>query len=496
MTVDRRQPTQASPLSLREGSSIAALAFLAPLAMQGLLLSILWVFAQWGSSSGQVVEGVIFEAGSTLAIGAAVVIILAIRYLVLSGYWLLITERYGQSRRQAFLAALPVAGLWWSVKISSRIVRNTQPPRGLAPEFTVATVGFTVLAMLLLPLSMEVATASEKNDVRRLAAPCTDEFPAVTVEGPVVGLGDRGLSVGEFNDRLNEVIENQLGAVARTSDSWPSTVANLEMRMLLWQATAEENRLTASVGEMQQQIQDWEEELGGADELKQAFAEGGLLPDQLNRYACTTQLALAISEEFPFTDTENGSTAFDDELRRVATKRGVVVQPSIGYWNLETLTVDPEEPQVEESVSKAKEEEGVAQPTSRTFSTRIQYEIDSIPNQEFDGSLNWQADICAGASELLQDRFLDRVQLFERREGRWVRVADTDVSAKRGGRCSAGQVNLLVDGQESEPPTNWTDKGWRTCRDYQVRIPETPTFQSATVDMCISTRADSSEEEV
>jgi hypothetical protein len=343
---------------------------------------------------------------------------------------------------------------------------------------------------------MEVATASEKNEVRRLAATCTDEFPAVTVEDPVVGLGDRGLSKGVFDDRLNAVIESQLGAVARTSDRWPSTVADIEMRMLLWQATAEENRLTASVGDMEQQIQDWEGELGGADELQQLFAEGGLLAEQLNRYACTTQLAFAISEEFPFTETENGSTAFDDELRRVATKRGVVVQPSIGYWNLETLTVDPEEPQVQESASKAQENEDVAQPISRIFSTRIQYEIDSIPNQEFDGSLKWQADICAGASELLQDRFLDRVQLFERREGRWVRVADTNVSAKRGGRCSAGQINLLVDGQESEPPTNWTDKGWRTCRDYQVRIPETPTFQSATVDMCISTRADSSEEQV
>lgn len=110
--------------------------------------------------------------------------------------------------------------------------------------------------------------------------------------------------------------------------------------------------------------------------------------------------------------------------------------------------------------------------------------------------MTWQADICAGAGELLQDRFLDRVQLFERSEGRWARVPDTEVSAQRGGRCSGGQVNLLVDGVEPEPPANWTDKGWRTCREYQVRIPETPTFQSATVDMCISTRADSSEEAV
>jgi len=210
MTTTRNEAMPATPLSLREGASVAALAILAPLALQGLLLSVLWLFAQWGSSSNQIVEGVFFEAGSTLAVGAAVVIDLLIRYLVLSGYWLLITERFGQPRRQAFLAALPVVGLWWSIKISSRVARKPYQSRKLAPQFTVATVGFSALSLLLLPLSMEVATASEKNEVTRLAAPCTDEYSLVTVENPVVALGDTGLDQQTFDSRLAEVVDGQL----------------------------------------------------------------------------------------------------------------------------------------------------------------------------------------------------------------------------------------------------------------------------------------------
>lgn len=484
-------------LSTRDGATTFALAILAPLAIQGMLLAVLWNLAQFGSEPRRTIEGVIFGAGSTLTIGAAVLVILIIRYAILAGYWLLLIERFGLPRRKAFLAALPVAGLWWSVSISSSIARSRNEAKSLTPEFTVATVGFSAIALLLLPMSMQVATATEEGEVRRLAEPCIDQFPQTTSETTVISLGNIGLARDVFDSRVNEVVESQLGAVARLSDEWPTRVADVEVRMLLWQQAAAKNRLSASIGDMQIQVQDWEDEFGGPVGLRDLVAENGLPPSQLERYACTVQLQLALLREYPLVETENGSTEFDDELRAVARQQRVTVDPSIGYWDAETLNVIPEAPEESPSTQPdVEKEKATSEPVNRTFSTKIEYEISSIPNQEFTDTLDWQADICAGASELLQDRFRNRVQLFERQAGRWERVSDSTVTSKRGGRCSGGQVNLLIDGVAPEPPNNWTNKGWRTCRDYQVRIPETPTFQAATVDMCVSARADTVDEGV
>jgi len=497
VTTNLTESTRPSPMSLREGATTLALAILGPLAIQGILISILWNLAQWGSAPDRVIEGVIFEAGSTLAIGAAIIIVLIIRYIVLAGYWLLVVERVGQPRKHAILAALPLVGIWWSVRISSRIARQQRQPVKVAPQFTVLIVGFSVLSLFLLPMSMEVATASEESEIRRLAGPCIDQFPQTTVENPVIAVGEIGLTDKEFQGRVVEVATNQLGAVARVSEEWPAEVADVEIRMWLWQLAATKNRLTASVDDMEQQIRDWEDEFGGPEALRQTTLEAGIPPSQFKRYACTNQLALALSEEYPLTETEDGSTEFSDELRNVAEREGVTVDSSIGFWNEETLSVDPEAPQIAApKTPTAEDQQSPDDQITRTFSTRIEYGIDSIPNQEFQDTLEWQADICAGAGELLQSRFRNRVELFQRSEGRWNRIRDAEVTAQRGGRCSGGQVNLLIEWSEPEPPMNWTDKGWRTCRDYQVRIPETPTFQSATVDMCISARADTSEGQV
>lgn len=211
VTTNLSESRRPSPLSLREGATTLALAILGPLAIQGILISILWNLAQWGSAPDRVIEGVIFEAGSTLAIGAAIIIVLIIRYIVLAGYWLLVVERFGQPRKHAMLAALPLVGIWWSVKISSRIARQQRQPVKVAPQFTVLTVGFSVLSLFLLPMSMEVATASEESEIRRLAAPCIDQFPQATVEDPVVAVGEIGLDEQEFQARVDEVATSQIG---------------------------------------------------------------------------------------------------------------------------------------------------------------------------------------------------------------------------------------------------------------------------------------------
>jgi hypothetical protein len=130
----------------------------------------------------------------------------------------------------------------------------------------------------------------------------------------------------------------------------------------------------------------------------------------------------------------------------------------------------------------------------RTFATRVEYEIASIPDQEFENSLDWVSNICIGSDDLLVPRYRDQIALYERTGGSWRRIVDAKASTKRGGRCDGGQVNILIGTDAPEPPINWTDKGWRTCTDYQVRIPETSNFRSSIVNMCVSTKAASENE--
>lgn len=496
MNTPSQNRTSTNLLSLKEGATVAALAIFAPLALQGLLLALLWNLAQWGSVAETVVEGVTFTAGSTLNLGLAILIVLAIRYSVLAGYWLLIVERFSEPRKRAFLAAAPIVGLWWSLGISSRIARNADSPKRLTPEFATVTVGFTALTLLLLPLSMQVATANDISEVKRLASPCIQQFPGSAPEEPVLAVGSQGLDQTTFDTLVDEVVQGQRGAVAKVSEEWPTVVADQQVRMLLWRQAASRESNDVSVQDMDDQITSWREIFGGAAGLDEVLLEAGIPPSQLALYACAVQLSQAFAESNPFVETPDGSSEYEEALRAAATRLGVTVDPAIGYWDPETLSVRSEPPAPTEEQPVAQDTDDSIEPLARTFSTRVAYDIASIPTQEFADSLGWKADICAGATELLQDRFLDRVALYQRVAGRWVLVRDAQAEAQRGGRCNPGQVNLFIGSEEIEPPANWTDKGWRTCRDYQVRIPETPTFQAASVDMCVSTRADSTQEGV
>ena len=488
---------QESILSFKQGAAVLALALFSPLAVQGLLLAILWNLAQWGSDSTESVEGFTFSAGSTLSTGLAIIIVLIIRYVVLAAYWTLISMRYGLSKNEGLLAALPMVGIWWSLKISSRIVREEQPAKKLAPEVTVITAGVVALSLLLLPISMQAATANAKGEVRRLAQPCSELFPLTLAEAPVLRVGDYGIGQQEFTNLVNQVQDAQRGAVAKISPSWPIRVANQQVRMALWQQAGATSNREASIADMEQLIALWDNFPGGLAEVRNRLAQFGIPPSQYKWYACSVQTYENLEDKYGDSGDGESPSGVQEFLMKAAQRAEVIVNPDIGYWDLQSLAVvaEPIEEtdtlEVGEEVAEEKPEE-----TTRNYSVRVEYGIGSIPTQRFDNSLSWQADICAGAAELTQERVLDRVQLFKRERGTWVRVPGAKATAERGGRCSPGQVNLFIGSTEPEPPINWTDKGWRTCRDYQVRIPETASFRAATVDMCVATRADAQEDGV
>jgi len=495
MMTSLRPANDGSILSLREGSTTIALAVLIPLAIQGLLLSLLWTVAQLGSSApefvGSVNDGRAFGLGSTLSPLIAVLVILAIRYVIFAVYWVIMTRKSGDSIGRAFLAALPLAGLWWSLGISSRIARGIGSSASFKPSVLIPMGVIAGVAVLALPLSMGAATAADKDEAERLASPCINLFPAVDVDDPVISVGDRKLSQQNLDAFVEEVIQQQRGAAARKRETWPVDVADVQVWMALTNAMALSVPEKATVADMERQISEWADSPG--DDLSVQLASFGIPPSQDLRYACAVQQSSILASTYSTDSSESGLSEYERRMQLVAERVGVEIDPSIGYWNPSTLSVQSEPPiePILETADVLEDEIVDEDPAPRRFATRVEYDIASIPTQVFDDTLTWQADICLTASELLQDRFKQRIQLFERVAGRWVPVRSAVRETSRGGRCSGGQVNLLIGTTEAVPPANWTDKGWRTCRDYQVRIPETPTFRSTSVDLCVATQAES-----
>lgn len=486
-----------SRFSLRESATIISIAIFGPLAVQGFLIAALWILAQYGSSGPDSIGSISFLAGSTISQSLVIIMILALRYLTLSAYWLLITERYEQKRPQAFLAALPVVGIWWSIKISSHVVRNSKVAMPIRLETKRIIAIVLGLSLLAFPASMQVATAADKSEFRRLAQPCLDEFTPTETDNPVLSLGERGLSQEDFDQRVDEVKNQQRGAAARLRADWPLAVANQQVRMARQAQSATDLKLVATIGETENQIAQWKDTYGSDTALRDALSEIAVPESEFFEFTCTSLLDDQIRLKYPDVTDAEGVNPYLVFAQKTVKKAGILVDPSIGFWNqdLLSITADPVAGQVEEQ-EQLDETSEQAQQSTRTFSTRVEYETASIPNMEFPDSLEWKADICSGATQLEQSRYLSRVQLFERKEGRWVLVRSARASAERGGRCPGGSVNILIGTKEVEPSLNWTDKGWTTCRAYQVRFPETPSFQGTSVDLCVSAKAIATKEGV
>jgi len=487
----------AARFSLRDSAAIISIAILGPLAVQGVLLSTLWILAQFGSSGPESIGDVIFLTGSTISQALILFLILVLRYFTLSAYWLLIAERFGQRRLHAFLAALPIVGIWWSITMSSHIVRNRNAISQVPFETKRIIAIILGLSLLVLPASMQVATAGEKAEVRHLAQPCLEEFNSTESESPALSLGERGLSQGNFDQLVDEVKNQQRGAAARLREDWNLAVANQQIQMARIAQSATDLKLVVTIGEAEDQIAQWQGAYGSDTALRDVLSDIAVPESELFEFTCTRLLDDQIRLKYPDETDADGVNPFIVFAQKTVTKAGILVDPSIGFWNQDLLviTADPVAGQVDEQ-EQLDETAEQAQQTARTFSTRVEYETAAIPNTEFPDSLEWKADICSGATQLEQSRYLSRVQLFERKEGNWVLVRSARASAERGGRCPGGSVNLLIGTKEAESTLNWTDKGWTTCRAYQVRFPETPSFQGTSVDLCVSTKAVTTEEGV
>jgi len=469
----------AALLSLREGAGLFALALLVPLAIEGLFIAALWPLTTWGQRPG-------FEGGSTIAVGVFVFLLFVTRYVLLATYWTWLALTHGQRVRLGLLSALPIVGIVWALLLAARVARGDGRYRALPMATRAVLVAISVLALLLVPVTMQFATGYHVVGQERLAEPCTILPPSTEEQGTVVSLGDDGVSQAMLDGWAVDVAAAQ-GAALQDPSLWTQTIANTYLQLALVDRTAERLGITATVGEMRKVGDRFRGDIASTQGSFDPVRALKIQSDWEGPYYCALAVSSQMLERYPndSEDPETGRTPYDEQILLTANRLGVDVDPTLGYWNPEVLaiTVDPPAP-------SAVEEQEASEATAPTVSydTRVEYEAASIPQGDFPGTREWNVDICISDTALLQQTYLNRVQLFERVGGDWRRVSSARATAG-GGRCEGGQVNIRIGTEANESPEVWFDKGWRTCAPYQVRVPETPRFQPVSVDVCVSTQA-------
>ena len=113
-----------------------------------------------------------------------------------------------------------------------------------------------------------------------------------------------------------------------------------------------------------------------------------------------------------------------------------------------------------------------APPPEPTYSVRVSYSAKGIPDLTVKDSLVWQVDLCSTDTQLLKAATRERIQLYAKEAGSWVKQPG-DVTTKRGDRCGADRVHVVIDAAEASPAPTAIDRGWSECRDYRVAVPET-----------------------
>lgn len=472
MTSQSRLPfANRALVDMREAASILALAVLFPMALTGVMVVMSWSFTT-------LFTGEPWPNGDYLDAGLASLLLVVTRFVILATWWVALARKHGKAWWFGVLAALPLVGIVWALWLSAIAVRSQRPPIRLTFAATALLACVAVVSTWLLPASMAVATTNAEREQERLAAPCLPLGEARTVDDAVVDVGGIQISRGELENLTTEVTEQQQGPVAQRDTRWPSRVLDNVVRLMLLEKVARAEGASATNGEAEAALASFKEPGQTSDEFLAAVAKNGFPASTLLRYGCTSALNADLLEKVERREGETSEEALSRTMQAAATSVTGLLE-EYGYWDANAVAITGNKPA----------EAAIATSPERAFDTKVAYSGGAIPDQEFKDSLDWNADLCVGTKDLLNKSALDRVGLYERRGDGWARVTGAKASAEVGGRCSGGQVNVKIGTTAPEPTENWNDKGWTTCRRYQVRLPETPAFRATSVDLCVSTQA-------
>lgn len=453
-------------VDLREGASILALAILVPMAIGATIVVVTW-------SLTTLLTGEPYPNGDNLDGSTAALLLLLTRFIVLSAWWIWLALKQGRAWWFGVLAALPLFGIIWALWLSAQIVRDRSAAVRAGREVSAGLVVLAIAASLLLPVGIMQATRAAEAEEARLAALCLPAHEDRAFDDAVVTINGIQIGRGELEGWVAEVTALQVSPVAQRDPRWTPRVLNAAINMTLLEELARNVGANATVAAAEARLNDPDLELD-------ALAQAGVPASQLTRVSCISALRSDTQAKVTKQDGETAADAYIRALTELSSTKVTGLAEEFGYWNPDQFAITENKPAVE----------AVAPDVKRTFSTKVTYESDTIPAKESAGTLDYQADLCVGAKDLLDTKYLNRVTLYERVGGAWVKVPDAKAAAKAGGRCDGGKINLTVAAQADDPPVNWNDKGWTTCRQLEVRLPEMPAFRATSVGACVAAKAD------
>lgn len=460
-------------VDLREGASILGLAILMPLAVEGSVVAGTWALTT-------MLTGEPYPSGLNLTDGTTLALMGLMLFLVRFVWWSYLALRHERQWWVGLLAAIPLVGIVWAISLSATAVRSRAQARELSTVARGSLILTLVVALLLLPFGVASATAEANEEQARLAAPCLADAPTVFPgSDPVVTVGMKPIDRMELNDRVEQVRTRQDGPVAKRDPRLPVRVLEASISLEVWDALARSKALTTSLGDADRAFEAEAASAGGRTALLDSLAQSGYAESSAPQIACFfaywDELTAGITPSAGETDEQ----ARDRVFIETAAKNVTSLSEEFGFWDPKAASIVASKP------LKA----AVNPEVKRTYAAKVTYDNANIPTQEFKDTLAWNTDICVSGTTLRDKQYLDKVGLFERVGEGWVAVRDTKPETKAGGRCPSGSTNLIIASSAPEPQLNWTDKGWTTCRPYQVRLPEMPAFRATSIDFCVSAQA-------
>jgi SurA N-terminal domain len=163
--------------------------------------------------------------------------------------------------------------------------------------------------------------------------------------GQAALVGDTKISEATVGDQMRAVNE----AVGRRADTpgaeLARTIVSANIGYALIDQTAAKAQVAVTQGQLDEVYNQQVTQVGGVEQLKQAAAQAGIAPGNLQRDLRAQLLAAAIASKIaPGADQQGQQAAFVAAVKDVASSIDVEVSPAYGVWDPENLQLieDPD----------------------------------------------------------------------------------------------------------------------------------------------------------
>ncbi|MFN8125468.1 MAG: SurA N-terminal domain-containing protein [Candidatus Nanopelagicales bacterium] len=163
--------------------------------------------------------------------------------------------------------------------------------------------------------------------------------------GQAAVVGDTKIAESTVGDQMRSVNEALGRPAEEPGPDLARTIVSANIGYSLIEQTADKLQVAVSEGQLDQVYGQQVSQVGGEEQLRQAAAQAGIAPENLQRDLRAQLLAAAIANKVaPGVDQQAQQTAFVAAVKDVARSIDVEVSPAYGVWDPENLQLieDPD----------------------------------------------------------------------------------------------------------------------------------------------------------